>query len=190
MAMKLRYQRVENGWAYDSEYELTQRTVRYVFRYYKQADGPEDAWTVRTNRTLATPALAAKYLRWSLSRQTDPLIEGEPPALDANESFQDVKDKTKAYRYFVHPRTKHFVDLETDASDLILCQGTVGTPGTEERTHYNWEGELRPVYKAKCEELVAAGYVLKEGKPMAPAKAKGKGKAKAKPAAKAKPKKS
>jgi len=67
--------------------------------------------------------------------------------------------------------------------------GDGGELGTEERTHYDWEGELRPVYKAKCEELVAAGYVLKEGKPMASAKAKGKGKAKAKPAAKAKPKK-
>ena len=174
MAMKLRYQRVENGWVYDTEYELAQRTVSHVFRYYEKSNGPGQAWTVKNRRTLATPKLAAKYLRWHLSRQRDPLVDGEPPALDPAESFQDVKDKTKAYRYFVHPKKNHFVDLETDASDLIVCEGTIGTPGSEQRTHYNWEGELRPVYEAKCEELVAAGYVLKEGKPMAAPKAKAK----------------
>ena len=130
-----------------------------------------------TKKRFASEADAGKYLRLSamtILQRGYVLVEGTAPALDPAEDFRHVKDKTRAYRYFEHRDHGTFVDVDLDASNMVVVEGNIGAAGTETIIEHNWDGEAKTAYKAKVAQLLRDGFVLVEGDAPKPAKAKRK----------------
>jgi hypothetical protein len=116
-----------------------------------------------TKKKLATAELAAKYFRFWLSGEDSPKVSGDEVALDPQEDFKDVKDKSSDYRYLENAKTKQFFDIDRDASIVIVWEGAIGTRGVETVHETNWDGEAKDLYKKQLAAKTAAGYAEPPG---------------------------
>jgi hypothetical protein len=116
-----------------------------------------------TKKKLESLELAQKYFRYWLSQQDSPKVSGDEVAIDPQEDFKDVKDKSSDYRYLEHATTKQFFDIDRDASNVIVVEGAIGTRGTETIHEHNWDGEAKDFYKEQLAAKIAAGYAEPPG---------------------------
>lgn len=118
------------------------------------------------HKKLETLEQARKYFRYALARMTWPRKSfegGEAPALDPDEDFKDVKDKSSDYRYVENTKTKQFWDIDRDYTELHMTSGAIGTKGTASVEVCNWDGEAKQRYKALLAEKQEAGYAEPPG---------------------------
>lgn len=128
-------------------------------RVSRTADGNKPQHT-----KLATVELARKYFRYALSQMTYPRTSftgGDPPMLDPDEDFKDVKDKSPDYRYLEHGT--QFWDIDRDYTELHLTSGAIGTKGTATVEVCDWDGDAKQRYKQLLAEKQAAGYAEPPG---------------------------
>lgn len=161
--MKLVYEYQSGAMTYGASYEVAGKTV--VTREIRHGTGEPRKEGNTKKRAFATAALAEKFVRLCASVVTAQgwlLVEGTAPKLDPAESFRDVKEKSKAYRYFEHADGR-FLDLDLDSSVLLVTRGQQGTAGASAHEETNWEGEAKEAYVARTREALGEGFVLKEG---------------------------
>jgi hypothetical protein len=160
--MPVVYEMQSGAMTYGMEYTLSGTSL--ILRELRYGTGEPRGGLKPETKRFATAADAAAYLRWRISqhRGNYKLVDGDAPALDPHEDFRRIKDKTKAYRYYEHAGSKQWVDLDLDASNMIVTTGPIGAAGSETIVEFDWDGDARTGYKTKVAELERDGYVLVE----------------------------
>jgi len=161
--MRVVYELRSGAMTYGLELEQVGATV--TTRELRYTTGEPRAGLKPTKKRFASEADAGKYLRLSVTTilpRGYALVEGTAPVLDPAEDFRKVKDKTRAYRYFEHRDHGNFVDVDLDASNMVIVEGKIGEAGVETIIEHDWDGDAKTAYKAKLAELARDGYVLVE----------------------------
>jgi tetratricopeptide (TPR) repeat protein len=82
----------------------------------------------------------------------------EEVALDPDEDFKDVKDKSTNYRYYEHAEKGLFWDIDRYDEILDIWHGPIGKRGEQVIEEFEWASPAKEAYKEYCAEREDEGY--------------------------------